>query len=125
MNDILVPLVVRNLGCSDRTVDRAAHAALIQIIEEGFITKPQIEIQVCPSILALSKGETVEDINANTGAITVSTFWLFYIITCLSLIAQDIQGRGTCSVKDMGSEMFLFFCLTTLSFMESLLLLNV
>lgn len=73
VSDILIPLVVRNIGCTDAAVDRAAHAALVQLIEQGFISKLQIEIQVCPSILALSKGETNFDINAVTGAITVST----------------------------------------------------
>lgn len=74
VSDILIPLVVRNIGSTDTTVDKAAHAALIQLIEQGFISKPQIEIQVCPSILALSKGETRDDINAKTGSITVSIF---------------------------------------------------
>lgn len=78
-----MPLVVRNLGCTDTTVDKAAQSALIQLIEQGFISKPQIEIQVCPSILALSKGETPDDINANTGAITVSTILLKYFCKCM------------------------------------------
>lgn len=76
VSDVLIPLVVRNLECTDATVDRAAHVALIQLIEQGFISKTQIEIQVCPSILALSKGETADDIKANTGAITVSNIIL-------------------------------------------------
>lgn len=74
--DYLIPLVVRNLGCVDAAVDKAAHAALIQLIEQGFITKQQVEIQVCPSILALSKEDNTIDINASTGAITVSTHFL-------------------------------------------------
>lgn len=73
--DYLIPLVVRNLGCIDTAVDKAAHTALIQLVEQGFITKQQVEIQVCPSILALSKVETSTDINASTGAITVSTYF--------------------------------------------------
>lgn len=89
VSDILIPLVVRNLGCTDATVDKAAHAAhsaLVHLIEQGFISKPQIEIQVCPSILALSKGETPDDIYANTGAITVSTilFQYFCFLKCMS-----------------------------------------
>lgn len=78
MSDILIPLVVRNIGCTDATVDNAAHAALVHLIEQGFISKPQIEIQVCPSILALSKGETPDDIYANTGAIIVSAILFQY-----------------------------------------------
>lgn len=72
--DYLVPLMVRNLGCPDAAVDRAARAALIRVIERGLITKFQIEIKVCPSILALSKTETSTDINVDAiTAITVST----------------------------------------------------
>lgn len=70
--DYLLPIVVRNLGCPDAAVDKAARAALIRMIERDLITKFQIEIKVCPSILALSKTENSADINANTGAITVS-----------------------------------------------------
>lgn len=82
MSEILIPLVVRNIGANDRAVDRPTQAALVQLIEQGFISKPQIEIQVCPSILALSKGETEQDVNANAGAITVS----IYLISILSHI---------------------------------------
>lgn len=72
VSEYLIPLVVRNLGSTDTAVDRAAHATLIHLIEEDFITKQQAEIQVCPSILALSKVESIADIN--TGAVTVSLF---------------------------------------------------
>lgn len=72
VSDILIPLVVRNLGYNDATIDKAAQSALIQLIEQGFISKLQIEIQVCPSILALSKCETQNALHANIGAITVS-----------------------------------------------------
>lgn len=69
-SEYLLPLVVRSLGFSDSAVDKIAHSTLIRLLEQGLITKPQAEIQVCPAILALSNDEQCTDIN--TGAITVS-----------------------------------------------------
>jgi hypothetical protein len=81
ISEYLLPLVVRNLGCSDNAVDKAAHATLIHLLEQGLITKPQAEIQVCPAILALSNEEQSADIN--TGAITVSL--LHFVIISVML----------------------------------------
>ncbi|KAJ8940759.1 hypothetical protein NQ318_009671 [Aromia moschata] len=84
VSEYLIPFVVRNLGSSDTAVDKAAHATLIHLIEQGFITKQQAEIQVCPSILALSKVESVADIN--TGAVALMG-------KLASLLGRDVTER--------------------------------
>lgn len=77
VGEYLIPLVVRNLGSTDNAVDRAAHSTLLQLIENNFVTKQQAEIQVCPSVLALSNMESISDINK--GAITVSSFLKYHL----------------------------------------------
>ncbi|KAJ8927571.1 hypothetical protein NQ314_019954 [Rhamnusium bicolor] len=84
VSEYLIPLVVRNLGSSDTAVDKAAHATLIQLIEQGFITKQQAEIQVCPSILALSKVESIADIK--TGPVTLMS-------KLAPLLGRDVTER--------------------------------
>lgn len=76
IGEYLLPLVVRNLGMWVDPVDKAARKTLIHLLEQGLITKPQAEIQVCPAILALSHEEEVTDII--TGAITVSLYLFYY-----------------------------------------------
>ncbi|KAJ8922296.1 hypothetical protein NQ315_004236 [Exocentrus adspersus] len=83
VSEYLIPLVVRNLVSTDTAVDRAAHATLIHLIEKGFITKQQAEIQVCPSILALSKVEASSDI---TGAVMLMS-------KLAPLLGRDITER--------------------------------
>ncbi|XP_018571086.1 serine/threonine-protein phosphatase 4 regulatory subunit 1 isoform X2 [Anoplophora glabripennis] len=84
VSEYLIPLVVRNLGSTDTAVDRAAHATLIRLIEEDYITKQQAEIRVCPSILALSKVESIADIN--TGAVTLMS-------KLAPLLGRDVTER--------------------------------
>ncbi|KAJ3665913.1 hypothetical protein Zmor_001377 [Zophobas morio] len=83
-SEYLLPLVVRNLGCSENAVDKAAHTTLIHLLEQGLITKPQAEIQVCPAILALSNEEQSADIN--TGAITLMS-------KMAPLLGRDVTER--------------------------------
>lgn len=120
VSDVLIPPVMRTIGTNDMEVDRQRQAALVQLIEQNFISKAQIEIQVCPSILALSKGETEEDLNANAGAITVSIYFIaiktFLDNACFALMSHDLED--ICSVKDMGSEMFRIFLSHYLVFHE-------
>ncbi|XP_072393509.1 serine/threonine-protein phosphatase 4 regulatory subunit 1-like isoform X1 [Diabrotica undecimpunctata] len=63
VSDHIIPFVVRSLGCSENTL--VTHSTLIQLIEQGFISKLQAEIQVCPTILALTKLETTTDVNTS------------------------------------------------------------
>ncbi|XP_056647680.1 serine/threonine-protein phosphatase 4 regulatory subunit 1-like isoform X2 [Diorhabda sublineata] len=56
VGDYLIPLLVRNLGCYDIT------STLIQLIEQRFISKLQAEIQICPTILALTKSQTAAEV---------------------------------------------------------------
>lgn len=60
VGDYLIPLLVRNLGCYENTV---ITSTLIQLIEQGFISKLQAEIQICPTVLALTKSQTAVDVN--------------------------------------------------------------
>ncbi|XP_044269885.1 serine/threonine-protein phosphatase 4 regulatory subunit 1-like isoform X2 [Tribolium madens] len=82
--DYLIPLVVRNLGSTENAVDKAAHTTLIHLLEQGLITKPQAEIQVCPAILALSHEEQIAEIN--TGAITLMS-------RMAPLLGRDVTER--------------------------------
>ncbi|CAG9816036.1 unnamed protein product [Phaedon cochleariae] len=99
VSEYLTPLVVRNLGCNDAAVNKAARDALIQLIEQGYINKQQAEIQVCPSILALSKVETSLDIN--TGAISLMS-------KLAVLLGRDITERVFLKrfIEQCGSPLF-------------------
>lgn len=66
----LVPIIVRNLGKSDSQVRNAAHSALFSLLEQNLLTREEAELTVCPVILAMSKVESMIDLN--TSAITVS-----------------------------------------------------
>nr|CAI5850875.1 unnamed protein product [Callosobruchus analis] len=68
VSEYLIPLVVRSLGLADNAVDRAAQAALFQLLEAGYVSKFDAEIKICPSILALGNSP-----DTNTRAIPVST----------------------------------------------------
>jgi len=57
--DYLLPMVVRNLGTSDNQVRKTAHTTLVNLIEKGLVSKLQSEIQVCPTILALSRNDSL------------------------------------------------------------------
>lgn len=70
ISNYLLPLVVRNLGAYDTHICDTAHATLFRLLEKAFITKEQAEKQVCPAILALSKVDSVKDLNGRV--ITVS-----------------------------------------------------
>lgn len=105
VGEYLIPLVVRNLGYSDNAVDKAAHATLIHLVEQGFISKQQAEIQVCPSILALSKVTTAADVQTQTGAIKVRIVHCFLYMLDIVLFLLPLCN---CFVKDMGSEMFIY-----------------
>lgn len=72
----LLPIVVRNLGSADTQVRDTAHSTLFQLLEQAFITREQAEKLVCPTIVALSKVESLTDLN--NGIITVSE-----VYTCL------------------------------------------
>ncbi|CAH1973184.1 unnamed protein product [Acanthoscelides obtectus] len=67
VSEYLIPLVARSVGLPDNAVDRAAQAALFQLIEAGYVSKFDAEIKICPSILALSNLDSTPD--ANTKAI--------------------------------------------------------
>lgn len=82
ISQYLIPIIVRNLGKSDGQVRNAAHSALFTLLEQGLLTKEEAEITVCPTILAMSKMESIIDLN--TSAITVS-FHLFF--------ANNIVGK--------------------------------
>lgn len=77
-------MVVRNLGTEENFVRKAAENSLFALMEHGLISKAEAEIQVCPTILALSREESATD--SHVGAITVSirkvypTNYLFSII---------------------------------------------
>ncbi|CAH0547331.1 unnamed protein product [Brassicogethes aeneus] len=82
VSEYLIPLVVGNLGFKDAAVDKAAQSALILLIEQGFINKPQVEIRVCPSILALSKCEP----EVITGSVTL-------MCKLAPLLGRDVTER--------------------------------
>ncbi|CAH1106535.1 unnamed protein product [Psylliodes chrysocephalus] len=84
VSDYLIPLVVRSLGCSENTL--IAHSTLINLIKQGFITKLQAEIQVCPAILALTKLETATAVDVNTGAINLMS-------KLAPLLGRDVTER--------------------------------
>ncbi|VEN44895.1 unnamed protein product [Callosobruchus maculatus] len=66
VSEYLIPLVVRSLGLADNAVDRAAQAALFQMLEAGYVSKFDAEIKICPSILALENSA-----DTNTKAISL------------------------------------------------------
>lgn len=70
--EYLVPHYVRHLGCPEMAVP---YDVLLQLIKQNFINKLQIEIQVCPTILAISKDESATDVVTRT--IWVSCFSKF------------------------------------------------
>lgn len=65
----LIPVVVKNLGTSDSQVRNAAHSALINLLEQGLLTREEAEDTVCPTVIAMTKVESIIDLN--TSAITV------------------------------------------------------
>lgn len=75
MSEYFLPIVVRNLGTDDSFIRKAAETSLFALMEHGLITKMEAEIQVCPTILALSRKESVAD--THVGVVTVSTFKLY------------------------------------------------
>lgn len=70
VSEHLLPLVVHNLGTSDSQVRTTAHSTLFFLLEQAFVTREQAELQVCPTVLGMSKVENMMDLN--TSAITVS-----------------------------------------------------
>ncbi|CAG9856795.1 unnamed protein product [Phyllotreta striolata] len=84
VSDYLIPLVVRSLGCTDNTL--IAHSTLINLIKQGFITKLQAEIQVCPAILALTKLESTTAKDVNKAAINLMS-------KLAPLLGRDVTER--------------------------------
>lgn len=71
VSEYFLPMVVRNLGTDENFVRKAAETSLFTLMEHGLVTKMEAEIQVCPTILALSREESATD--NHVGAVTVST----------------------------------------------------
>ncbi|CAG9763789.1 unnamed protein product [Ceutorhynchus assimilis] len=69
IGEYLIPLVLRNIGCSDAGVDKTAQTTLVHLIQRDYVTQTQAEIKICPSILALTKMESQHQLDVNTGAI--------------------------------------------------------
>ncbi|XP_060521123.1 serine/threonine-protein phosphatase 4 regulatory subunit 1-like isoform X3 [Cylas formicarius] len=84
VGEYLIPIVVRNLGSCETNVDKAAQTALVQMIKRGHISQLQVEIQVCPAILALSKLDDEQDVD--TGAVVL-------MIRLATLLGRDITER--------------------------------
>lgn len=77
ISEHLLPIVVRNLGAPDIQVRDTAHSTLFQLLEQAFITREQAEKLVCPTVVALSKVESLTDLN--NGIITVSEVNTLYV----------------------------------------------
>lgn len=67
-SEYLLSMVVNNLGDNDNQVRKHAQRALFTLLEQGLVSKAQAEIQVCPTILALTRKESMV-----TDGVTVST----------------------------------------------------
>ncbi|CAH1124904.1 unnamed protein product [Ceutorhynchus assimilis] len=90
IGEYLIPLVLRNIGCSDAGVDKTAQTTLVQLIQRGYVTQTQAEIKICPSILALTKMESQHQLDVNTGAIMLPR----YLVLC----QDEIWGvRKSCA----------------------------
>lgn len=84
VGDYILPLVVRNLGTSKEQVRKSAHQTLFSLMEQGLVTKAQAEIQVCPTILALSRKECL--MYYHTDAIAL-------MCKLVSLVGRDVTER--------------------------------
>lgn len=58
-SEYLLSMVVNNLGDNDNQVRKHAQRALFTLLEQGLVSKAQAEIQVCPTILALTRKESM------------------------------------------------------------------
>lgn len=67
----LVPIIVRNLSKSDSQIRNAAQSALFSLLEQGLLSREEAELTVCPTVLAMSRVESMTT-DLNTSAITVS-----------------------------------------------------
>ncbi|XP_066256538.1 serine/threonine-protein phosphatase 4 regulatory subunit 1-like isoform X4 [Euwallacea similis] len=84
LGEYLLPLVLRNLGCSDTGYDKIAQATLVQLLQRGYVTRVQAEIKICPSILALTNMENQMDVN--TSAVSLMS-------KLAPLLGKDITER--------------------------------
>lgn len=73
LSDNLLPIVVRNLGINDNQVRKTAHSTLFVLMEKNLVTRQQAEIQVCPTVLALSNMESIV-VDYHTGAVMVGVY---------------------------------------------------
>lgn len=71
VSEHLLPMTVHNVSEADADVRRAAHSALLALMEQGYVSNLQAEVQVCPTVLAVSKMNSSECL---VTAIIVSTF---------------------------------------------------
>ncbi|KRT85871.1 HEAT domain-containing protein [Oryctes borbonicus] len=84
VSEYFLPMVVRNLGTEENLVRKAAETSLFALMEHGLITKMEAEIQVCPTILALSREESATD--NHVGAVTLMS-------KMASLLGRDVTER--------------------------------
>ncbi|XP_066148507.1 serine/threonine-protein phosphatase 4 regulatory subunit 1-like isoform X4 [Euwallacea fornicatus] len=84
LGEYLLPLVLRNLGCSDTGYHKIAQATLVQLLQRGYVTRVQAEIKICPSILALTSMENQMDVN--TSAVSLMS-------KLAPLLGKDITER--------------------------------
>lgn len=66
----LLPIVVKSLGDSDSQVRISAHSALLSLVEQNLLTRREVEENVCPTIIAMTKVDN-SIIDLNTSIITV------------------------------------------------------
>merc|ERR1719431_1775027 len=57
----LLPLVVRFLTDTNNQVRMTSQAALLVLLEQGLVEKPDVEEQVCPVILRLTEADSMDD----------------------------------------------------------------
>lgn len=71
VTEYLLPIIVRNIAASDNQVRRRAHSSLISLMELGYVSTHQAEVQVCPTVIALSTMSSLTEYY--TGPVTVSS----------------------------------------------------
>ncbi|XP_018325374.1 serine/threonine-protein phosphatase 4 regulatory subunit 1 isoform X3 [Agrilus planipennis] len=76
VSNYILPLIVHNLSTAENPVRNATHTALFVLLEQGLISKVQAEIQICPTVLALSQTENLMNY---TGAVTLMSKMTTYL----------------------------------------------
>lgn len=91
----LLPLVVRFLTDTNNQVRKTSQAALLVLLEQGLVEKPDVEEQVCPVIIRLTEADSMDD----------------YRTEAVALLSKMAPLIG----KEMSERLFLdrFACLCT------------